>query len=549
MFTLEEKESCKIPEETSIFLNLDKYIPKELFDLLIQIDNSVYIKKSGVMEFPINSLAFVVDVLSGFDDVRFVPLKKVYSDYKDISLGTFKHSLYQHQIDAIKYGVSKESWMLLDDCGLGKTLSMIYLAEELRRRCGLEHCFVICGVNSLKYNWAAEIEKYSDLPYTILGMSTTRTGTKKFCSVADRCSIVKGKIDEFFVITNIETLQNKEFANSFNNSKNSFDMIVLDEAHRCKNPTSLSAKTLLNLRAKYKISLTGTLIMNNPENAYVSLKWTNNVRCNFTEFKRMFNVYGGFGGVQIIEHKNLDILKDLISSCSLRRRKADVIDLPEKTYVIDYVEMGNEQRRLYDHVSEGITAELNLLNHKPSIMEELSINLRLRQITAYPGSISSVDCGSAKLDRLCELVDDIVAQGDKVVVFNSFKSSAEETYRRLRGYGCVVCTGDQSDLEISERKEQFQNDDSIKVMSATWQKMGTGHTLTAANYCIFVDTPWTDADFQQAADRIYRIGQNKKATIITLITKDTYDERVEEILQKKEEVSGYLVDGKLKSVK
>jgi SNF2 family DNA or RNA helicase len=86
-------------------------------------------------------------------------------------------------------------------------------------------------------------------------------------------------------------------------------------------------------------------------------------------------------------------------------------------------------------------------------------------------------------------------------------------------------------------------------MSATWQKMGTGHTLTAANYCIFVDTPWTDADFQQAADRIYRIGQNKKVTIITLITKDTYDERVEEILQRKEKISGYLVDGKLKSVK
>jgi SNF2 family DNA or RNA helicase len=182
-------------------------------------------------------------------------------------------------------------------------------------------------------------------------------------------------------------------------------------------------------------------------------------------------------------------------------------------------------------------------------LEELAINLRLRQITAYPGSISSVVCGSAKLDRLCELVDDIVQQGDKVVVFNSFKDSAEEVYRRLNSYGCVICTGDQSELEINERKEQFQNNDKIKVMSATWQKMGTGHTLTAANYCIFVDTPWTDADFQQAADRIYRIGQNKKVTIITLITKDTYDERVEEILQRKEKISGYLVDGKLKSVK
>jgi SNF2 family DNA or RNA helicase len=81
-------------------------------------------------------------------------------------------------------------------------------------------------------------------------------------------------------------------------------------------------------------------------------------------------------------------------------------------------------------------------------------------------------------------------------------------------------------------------------MLCTWQKMGIGHTLTAANYVIFVDTPWTDADFQQCADRIYRIGQNKKCFIITLITKGTYDERVQEILEKKECLSGYLIDNK-----
>lgn len=75
--------------------------------------------------------------------------------------------------------------------------------------------------------------------------------------------------------------------------------------------------------------------------------------------------------------------------------------------------------------------------------------------------------------------------------------------------------------------------------------MGTGHTLTAANYAIFIDTPWTDADFQQASDRIYRIGQNKRVLIITLITKDTYDERVQEILDRKEMLSTYLVDGKV----
>ena len=88
----------------------------------------------------------------------------------------------------------------------------------------------------------------------------------------------------------------------------------------------------------------------------------------------------------------------------------------------------------------------------------------------------------------------------------------------------------------------FMTDDNCKVMVATWQKMGTGHTLTSANYCIFVDTPWTRADFDQSADRIHRIGQSSKVTIITLITKDSYDERVQEIIDTKKSLSSYLVD-------
>ena len=543
MFVLREEKSNKIPEISSVFLILDCYIPKNVFDVLIQMENSVYDYKNKEFEFPINSLKFVVDVLTAYDDVKFIPMAEEIPERIEIDKSKFIPNLFSNQLTAIQYGIQKDGWMLLDDCGLGKTASMICLAEEAKRRYGIEHCLIVCGVNSLKYNWESEIKKFSTMSHTILGMSFTRNGRRKFCTVQERCKILKDKIDEFFVITNIETLQSKDFAQAFNKSKNKFGMIVVDEAHRCKNPTSLSAKTLLKLNAKMKIALTGTLITNKPENAYVPLKWTGNVRCNFTEFKRMFNVYGGFGGVQVVGYKNLDVLQELIKKCSLRRKKSEVLDLPDKTYVTDYVEMGKEQQELYDKVENGILAELNLLDHIPTIIEELTINMRLRQITAFPGSLSSEVTSSAKLDRLCELVDDIVEQGDKVLIFNSFKDSAEEVYNRLKKYGCVLCTGNQEESEINERKEKFQNDDSVKVMSATWQKMGTGHTLTSASYCIFVDTPWTDADFQQASDRIYRIGQTKKVTIIKLITKDSYDERVDEILKSKEIIGGYLVDG------
>ena len=342
-------------------------------------------------------------------------------------------------------------------------------------------------------------------------------------------------------------MQSKDFIKAYNSSKNKFDMIVLDEAHHLKNPSSQSAKTLLKMKADYRIALTGTIIMNVPENSFVALKWTGNTNSTYTEFKRTFNVVGGFGGVQVIGHKNLDLLQQLIASCSLRRRKEDVLDLPDKTYQIEYVELLPQQQKLYDNVSEGILAELDKLDHIPTTMEEITINMRRRQITAYPGSLSSDVTCSAKLDRLEELVEEITNQGDKVLIFNSFKSAADEEYKRLEKYNPVLCTGAQPDDIIAINKNTFKEDDSCKVMIATWQKMGTGHTLTSANYCIFVDTPWTQADFDQASDRIYRIGQNKKVTIITLIAKDTYDERVQEILINKECLSSYLVDNKVRN--
>lgn len=542
MFTILEKKSCKIPQSYSLFLKLDIY-NKNIYDFLIQSQGVSYNKNTREFEFPINRLYFLVDYLTKFDDVKFKPhMDKSSSNSVSCNYKKFKVKPFKHQIEAINYGLNNESWLLLDDCGLGKTLTMIYLAEELARVEKIKHCLIICGVNSLKYNWESEIKKFSNKSCTILGQTTTKNGNKKICSVLDRCEILKNKIDDFFVITNKETLQSKEFVKSFNSSKNDFGLIVLDEAHKLKDPSSLSGKNLLKLKAPHKVALTGTIIMNTPENSYVPLKWTNNVNCNYTDFKKMFNEYGGFGGVQVIGHKNLDILQDLISNCSLRRRKEDVLDLPDKTFDIEYVELTKDQEKLYRDVESGILSELDKLDHTPTIIEEITINMRLRQITAYPGVLSSEVTKSAKLERLQELVEQIVAQGDKVLVFNTFKSAAEAEFDLLSKYNPVMCTGAQSDEEINECKHKFESDSSCKVMITTWQKMGTGHTLNSANYAIFVDTPWTYAEFQQACDRIYRIGQNKNVTIITLITKGTYDERVQELLNTKEILSNYLVD-------
>ena len=540
MITVAENLSKKLPCKTSLYYTLTSY-NKELFDRLAQISGAEYDKKSSTFEIPINKAFYLINTLLGYDSVTFKPYKEKQKDIEPLTARKYKVKPYKHQIEAIEYGLSKKNWLLMDSCGLGKTSVMINLADELRKQGKVKHCLIICGVNSLKYNWASEIEKFSNLSYKFLGQRTTRTGKTVIGTVADRLDDLKGSTKEFFVITNVETLQNTEFAKTFKKSKTQYDMIIVDEIHRIKSPSSLSAKTLLKLKAEYSVALSGTIIVNDPENAYVPLKWTGNTSANFTAFKLMYNVYGGFGNRQVIGYKNLDLLQELIQSCSLRRRKEDVLDLPDKTMITEYVEMGKEQRALYDEVAAGIASELDKLEQPITIMQEIAINMRLRQITASPSMLSTAVTKSAKLSRLCELVAEIVAQGDKIVIFNTFKQAAYDEAELLKEYNPLICTGNQSDIEIEENKRLFEKDEH-KVMICTWQKMGTGHTLTPANYMIFVDTPYTAASYEQACDRIYRIGQNKKVFIITLITKDSYDERVKEIIERKEQLAGYLVD-------
>lgn len=543
MIVIEEKKANKVPCLTSLFVSVP-FSDKQLFRILIHLHGSVYDKKTGVFEFAPSSLQFLVKLFTAKDDVKFVPYKEVEQDKKEESTDKrtkFKRNLFSHQIEAINYGLNHAQWLLRDDQGLGKTTSVICLADVLRRKRGIKHCLIVCGVNALKYTWKEEIKESSDLTACILGERITRTGKTKIGTVPERLSALQENIEEFFVITNVETLQNKDFAKAFKKSKTRFDMIVVDEIHRLKSSGSNSANTLLHLDAKYKVALTGTMVVNSPSDAYVPLKWIGSINSNLSTMNGVYAVFGGFGNKQIIGTQNLDLLRDVIQTCSLRRLKSEVLDLPPKIYKKEYVELLPKQKALYEEVKQKVFESLDKLDHKPSIIEEISMNLRLRQITASPSMLSTEVKESAKLQRLEELVNDIVEQGDKVVVFCSFKGTANEICERLQEYNPVVCTGDIHDSkEVEARKNKFMTDHSCKVFVGTWQKMGTGHTLTAANYLIFVDTPFTDSDFQQSADRIYRIGQTKTSFIITLITKDTYDERVQEIIDTKAMVANYL---------
>ena len=149
---------------------------------------------------------------------------------------------------------------------------------------------------------------------------------------------------------------------------------------------------------------------------------------------------------------------------------------------------------------------------------------------------------STKLERAVELVEEITGNGDKVLIMSTFKEPIYELQRLLAAHSPLIGTGDIPDDEVSKNNDLFQNDPDYKVFIGTIQKIGTGLTFNAANYAIFIDTPWTEALQTQAEDRIHRFGSKKPAFIYRLICQDTIDELVDQIVETKKAFSDFIVD-------
>lgn len=544
MIKIQERTTAKVPGITSLFVSFD--FNMQIVEELKLLQGSFYNPDTKEWEIPLTALTEFVDRTCKLDEITIETLPVYETQPVVHQLAEYKTKPFDYQQDGIQFGLNHDNFLLLDAPGLGKTLQLTYLAQELKEREGLEHCLIICGINTLKTNWKAEIEKHSNLSCRILGQRINRKGKLVVEGVQERLQQLKNPIEEFFVITNIETLRDdKVVAAILKNKYNKFDMIVVDEVHKCKNPNSQQGKHLLKLnKARHKIGATGTLLLNNPLDSYVPLKWIGAERSTYSNFRYYYCNYGGPFGNMLLGFKNVHILQDQIKRYSLRRTK-DILNLPPKTIIPEYVDMSDSQTIFYNNVKEGIAQEVNQMKVKLSTANMLALVARLRQATACPSILTTDNIESSKIERSVDLAEQIVDSGDKVVIFSTFKETVYELQRQLKHLGLVVATGDQSDDEIEYAKNALQTDPNTKVFVGTWQKCGTGITLTAASYLIFLDTPWTSAEFTQASDRIYRIGTNDSVFIYNLIARDTIDERVWELVNDKEAIADYIVDEKI----
>lgn len=541
MINITENISNKITGLTSLYVDFN--YDAKIVDIMRNLKPSNYDKITKIWETSNTNLAYLLDTLTYFDDITLkLYIKPEETIIEKKSESEFKTKPFKYQLEGINYGLNHDKWLLLDQCGLGKSLTSIYLAEELYNRGLLEHCLVICGINSLKPNWEREIKKHSKLTSRIVGKIVTKTGSTKVATIPERAEELLNPIEEFFIIINVEMLREDCIINAINNSKNNIGMIILDEAHKAKGMSSKQGENLLKLEDfKYKLAMTGTPIVNSPLDMYVSLSWIGKEKSCKTKFKEEYCIYDG---KIIVGLKNQKLLKEVINECSLRRTK-DILKeegngLPEKQIIREVLEMDPKQRKLYEAVKKGIKEECDKISLKKANAK--SILIRLREATSCPEIISSQDITSVKLLRAVELVDEITSNDDKVVIFSCFKSTLNTLKEMLNEYNPLMGTGDMKTDEVENNINTFQEDEEHKVFLGTVQRMGTGLTLNKARYAIFIDCPWTATDQEQCEDRVHRIGSKDTVFIYRLMCEDTIDTAVDTVISRKKSLGEYLVD-------
>lgn len=554
MIHIREAEPIKLSGLTSLHITFN-YEPV-IIDAVKSLPTAYYHKAIKTWEVPADLLAEVLDKLTFFDDITLQLLGKTECfhfgkkyDLQPLSeneITSFRADPFPHQLEAVNFMLDKERALLLDGCGVGKSLEMILFAETLKKRGLIDHCLIITGIAGLRGNWEREIAKFSTETSVVIGKYTTRNGTTRYRPVAKRAEQLKAKIDEFFVLINVESLRDAKVIEAIKTSENKFGLLMFDEAHLMGTAGTAQFENLKKLQADFMVGATGTLIVNSPLSARGPLFWIGRDHATLTNFKSQYCEFGGFGDKQIVGYKNLSVLREEIDNCSIRRTLHDVRkDMPPLTIETEYLELDEEQQKFYDAIREGVKEEADKIDLKAANL--LALTTRLRQATAAPSVLTSQAITSAKVDRALCLIQEIISQGEKVVVFSVFKEPLNVISDALTKMGQIrfsINTGDVPDDVVNQNMAEFQDDPEPQVFLGSCARVGTGLTLNSSMYLIFIDTPYTYSLFEQCFQRVYRVNNSRPAFIKVLVCANTIDERVQEIVATKKDLGEYLVDGK-----
>jgi SNF2 family DNA or RNA helicase len=515
--TLEDKGIQDLGEMIDYLDIKDKDLSKE--KLLISKYNALYLDqkiKDKDMDYVKRSKDFR-ELANNIRDVKDMDytlpehLDKIMRNYQKIGFKWFK------TLSAYGFG-----GILADEMGLGKTLQTIaFLVSEKGERPSM-----VVAPTSLVYNWQSEIEKFAPELRTVV-ISGSKKQREELMSEINNCDVI---------ITSYPLIRRdiEEYKSI------SFNYCILDEAQQIKNPASMNASSVKELKAKGYFALTGTPI----ENSLMEL-WSifdfimPGYLLTHNKFSKLYET-------PIIKNSDKTALEELnrhIKPFILRRLKKDVIkELPPKIEHKLVVDMTEEQKKLYaaylSSAKNEIDDEIRDKGFSKSKIKILAILTRLRQICCDPSVFVQDFTGdNGKMTALDDILEESIGQGHKILLFSQFTSVLKNITKRLQKSDIKYMYLDgstKSEDRMSMVKEFNEGDASIFLISL--KAGGTGLNLTGADVVIHFDPWWNPAVEEQATDRAHRIGQQKTVEVIKLLAKGTIEEKIFNLQQKKKEI-------------
>ena len=434
-----------------------------------------------------------------------------------------KRQMFPYQKTGVAYSLEKHRVIVGDQPGLGKTAQAIATAEGSGSKCIL----IICP-STIKQNWKIEIEDLWTNQKALILLDRIKSTWHQYYKIG----MVKYFICNFeslkkYFVESISTPEGEALRLNhikFKSTIDLFDMVIIDESHRCKDGSTQQSKFVMGIAKgkKYVLALTGTPVVNKPIDLIPQL--------HIIQKLDVFGGYKGFvnkfcqGKSQASHLKELNYL--LHKHCFYRREKTEVLkDLPDKMRSIIKSEISNR--------AEYIKAENDLVTYLKENMgktdEEISKSLR-GEVMVMIGILKKI-AARGKVIEVIEHIKEVVEAGEKIVVFAWHKEIVLQLTTEIKG--SVTIIGDDN-LEKRQRAvEGFQKDPKIQVIICNIKSGGVGITLTASSRVAFIELPWHPADAEQCEDRCHRIGQKNSVQVSYFLGENTIDEYIYDIIEKK----------------
>lgn len=449
-------------------------------------------------------------------------------------------------LDYYKFG-----GILADDMGLGKTIQILSIIvdyifhndkevilgqEEIKTKNNKRTSLVI-SPSSLTLNWQNEAEKFAkDLKTTvIMGNLTER---KRKINDLEKYDLIITSYD--LLKRDIELYKEKNYQ---------FRFIIADEAQYLKNSNTQNAKSIKQIKADTRYALTGTPIENSLSELWSIFDFIMpDYLFSYKKFKTLYEM----PIIKDEEQNAMKKLKMLIQPFILRRTKNEVLtELPEKTVTVLENEMGEEQKNIYlsylAQTKQELAEQIDLNGYERSHMQILAALTRLRQICCHPSLfIERYEDGSSKLEQCMEIIQEAVNSGHKILLFSSYTSMFKIMEKELKENNILYykLTGATKVDERIKMVEEFNKNSKVQLFLISLKAGGTGLNLTGADTVIHYDPWWNISTENQATDRAHRIGQKNNVQVYKLITKNSIEEKIYELQQKKSLLIDNVLDTK-----